>query len=360
MKIMQFGNIYSGKRVLVTGDTGFKGAILAWWLAELGAGVLGLSLPPEPDSHYLLLEKRPWRTEFCDIRNRDKVKQVVTGFKPEIVFHLAAQPLVRLSYSESSATFDTNVTGTMNLLEALRSVPECRSAVFITSDKCYENREDGTPCVETDPMGGFDPYSASKGCAELVISCYQRSFFAGGNTLIASARAGNVIGGGDWAADRLIPDLMRAAASGKEAVLRNPDALRPWQHVFEPLSGYLLLASRLYAGDRSCVGGWNFGPVEPEPWSVRAVADKLHEFWPAFRYRIEADPDAPHEAKLLRLDCSKSRRELKWYGVWSVEKTLQMTAQWYAFWYEKHRIVTLEMLHEYISDAAKEGLIWTK
>lgn len=357
---MQFGNIYSGKRVLVTGDTGFKGSVLAGWLAELGAEVLGISLEVQPESHYAFLKERPWKTVFCDIRNREMLKRHIVDFSPEILFHLAAQPLVRLSYAESAATFDTNVTGTLNLLEAVRAVPSCRSVVVITSDKCYENREDGIPCKETDPMGGFDPYSASKGCAELLTGCYQRSFFANGNTLVASARAGNVIGGGDWAVDRLIPDLMRAAASGKEAVLRNPEALRPWQHVFEPLSGYLLLGTRLYSGERSFVGGWNFGPASGEAWSVRAVADKLQEFWPKFQYRIECDPKAPHEAKLLQLDCAKSREFLEWSGVWDIEKTLKMTAMWYARWYEQRQIATMDMLHEYISDAAAKGLIWTK
>ena len=247
---MAFDNIYSGKRVLVTGDTGFKGSYLAMWLTVLGAEVLGVSLPPDGEySHFELLPERNWRTVFCDIRDREKFSGTVSDFQPEAVFHLAAQPLVRLSYAESAATIDTNVIGTMNLLEALRRTPCCRSAVIVTSDKCYENREDGIPCVESDPMGGFDPYSVSKGMAELLVNCYRRSFFSDGNTLVASARAGNVIGGGDWAPDRLIPDLMRGAAAGEEAVLRNPEAVRPWQHVFEPLSGYLLLGSRLLAGD---------------------------------------------------------------------------------------------------------------
>ena len=358
---MLFGGVYSRKRVLVTGDTGFKGSYLAYWLTTLGAEVLGVSLPAsEGDSHFSLLPERSWKTHFCDIRNREELREIVSSFCPEIVFHLAAQPLVRLSYAESAATFDTNVTGTMNLLEAIRHTPECRSVVIITSDKCYENREDGVPCVETDPMGGFDPYSASKGCAELLVSCYARSFFASGSTLVASARAGNVIGGGDWAADRLIPDLMRAAASGREAVLRNPNAHRPWQHVLEPLSGYLHLGAYLYSGDRSCVGGWNFGPADNETLPVQEVAARIRKFWPRFQYRIEADANAPHEATLLRLDCSKSRKYLNWHGVWDIDKTLEMTAKWYAAFYDKQKIVSGEMLQEYISDASKKGLIWTR
>ena len=358
---MAFDDIYSKKRVLVTGDTGFKGSYLALWLTALGAEVLGVSLPPQGEfSHFELLEKKRWQTVFCDIRDRENVAGIVREFQPDILFHLAAQPLVRLSYIESASTFDTNVTGTMNLLEALRQTPACRGALFVTSDKCYENREDGIPCVESDPMGGFDPYSASKGMAELLVNCYRRSFFADGNTLIASARAGNVIGGGDWAPDRLIPDLMRGAAAGKEAVLRNPDAVRPWQHVFEPLSGYLLLGARLFAGDKSAASAWNFGPADNGSLPVRKVVEILRKFYPGLKFRIEADAGAPHEAALLRLDCSKSFRELQWHGVWDINKTLEMTARWYAAFYEEQQILSMAMLDEYIRDAAEKGLIWTK
>lgn len=358
---MAFDNIYSGKRVLVTGDTGFKGSYLAMWLTVLGAEVLGVSLPPDGEySHFELLPERNWRTVFCDIRDREKFAGTVRDFQPEAVFHLAAQPLVRLSYAESAATIDTNVIGTMNLLEALRRTPCCRSAVIVTSDKCYENREDGIPCVESDPMGGFDPYSVSKGMAELLVNCYRRSFFSDGNTLVASARAGNVIGGGDWAPDRLIPDLMRGAAAGEEAVLRNPEAVRPWQHVFEPLSGYLLLGSRLLAGDRRVAGAWNFGPADNGSLPVREVVKIIQRFYPGVQYRIEADANAPHEAALLRLDCSKSLRELEWHGVWDINKTLEMTAKWYAAFYGKKQILSMAMLDEYIRDAAEKGLIWTK
>ena len=358
---MAFENIYSGKRILLTGDTGFKGSYLAMWLTALGADVLGVSLPmPGELSHFDLLPERNWKTVFCDIRDREKLAAAVCDFQPDAVFHLAAQPLVRLSYQESAATIDTNVTGTMNLLEAVRKIPSCRSVVIVTSDKCYENREDGIPCVENDPMGGFDPYSVSKGMAELLVSCYRRSFFADGKTLIASARAGNVIGGGDWAPDRLIPDLMRGAAAGKEAVLRNPEAVRPWQHVFEPLSGYLLLGAHLLAGKRSVAGAWNFGPADNGSLPVRKVVEIIQRFYPKLKYRIEADVNAPHEAALLRLDCSKSLRELQWHGVWDINKTLELTARWYAAFYEEKQILSIAMLNEYIRDAAEKGLIWTK
>ena len=356
-----FDNIYSNRRVLVTGDTGFKGSYLALWLQYMGAEVLGAALPmPGEYSHFAVLPQRRWQSRECDIRDREKIAELVEAFQPEIVFHLAAQPLVRLSYRESGATFDTNVSGTLNLLEAIRRTPSVRAAVIVTSDKCYENREDGVPCVESDPMGGFDPYSASKGCAELLVNCYRRSFFAEGKTLIASARAGNVIGGGDWAEDRLIPDLVRGAASGQEAVLRNPDAVRPWQHVFEPLSGYLLLGSRLLAGDRSSVGAWNFGPADDEALPVGKVVEIMQRFYPKLQYRIGAQTGAPHEAVLLRLDCSKSLRELHWHGIWNINKTLEMTAKWYAAFYEEKQILSIAMLDEYIRDAAEKGLIWTK
>ena len=358
---MAFGSIYSNKRVLVTGDTGFKGSYLAMWLTELGAEVLGVSLPPQGEfSHFELLDKPRWRTVFCDIRDRKKLAGIVRDFQPDALFHLAAQPLVRLSYLESAATFDTNVIGTLNLLEALRQTPACRSAVIVTSDKCYENRDDGIPRVESDPVGGFDPYSTSKGMIEFLVNCYRRSFFAGGETLIASARAGNVIGGGDWAPDRLIPDLMRGAAAGETAVLRHPDAVRPWQHVFEPLSGYLLLGARMLAGDRGAASAWNFGPADNGSLPVRRVAEILRDFYPRLKFRIDADADAPHEAALLRLDCSKSFRELHWHGVWDINKTLEMTAKWYAAFYEKQQILSMAMLDEYTRDAAEKGLIWTK
>lgn len=360
-ELTMFDNVYTGRRVLITGDSGFKGSYLALWLQQLGADVCGLSLPmPGEFSHFGVLKERKWKHIDCDIRDRENFASAIKAFAPEVVFHLAAQPLVRLSYRESAATFDTNVTGTVNLLEALRQPPEVRAAVIVTSDKCYENREDGIPCVESDPMGGFDPYSASKGCAELIVSCYRNSFFADGKCLIASARAGNVIGGGDWAPDRLIPDLMRGAASGKEAVIRHPEAVRPWQHVFEPLSGYLLLGARLLQGHSEFAGAWNFGPLDDDSLPVGDVVRIMQRFWNRLTFRIEADTAALHEAKLLRLNCRKSYDLLSWYGVWQIETALEMTAKWYAAFYEKKQVLSLPMLSEYISAAQKKGLIWTK
>jgi CDP-glucose 4,6-dehydratase len=361
-----FNNVYSGKKVLLTGHTGFKGSWLAFWLTQLGAEVCGVALPMETQHCHFDLLKPDMRSEYADIRDAEKIFQIMADFKPDVVFHLAAQPLVRLSYAFPVETFSANVMGTIHVLDACRKVDSVRAIVAISSDKCYENKEQTAGYKESDPMGGYDPYSASKGCTELVISSYRRSFFNNDEygkkhyTLLASGRAGNVIGGGDWAADRLIPDLMRAAASGKEAVLRNPNAHRPWQHVFEPLSGYLHLGACLYSGDRNFVGGWNFGPADNETLPVQEVAAGIRMFWPRFQYRIEADANAPHEATLLRLDCSKSRKYLNWHGVWNIDKTLEMTAKWYAAFYDKQEIVSGKMLQEYISDAAKKGLIWTK
>ena len=355
-----FNNIYSGKRVLVTGDTGFKGSYLAMWLAEMNASVLGIALPmPGEFSHYGVLAQKQWRSVCCDICDREALIREIREFQPEIIFHLAAQPLVRLSYGEPALTFDTNVTGTLNVLEAVRTVPGVRAAVFITSDKCYENREDGIPCSESDPMGGFDPYSASKGCAELLISSYSRSFFASGETLIASARAGNVIGGGDWAADRLIPDLVRAAAAGIETVIRRPRAVRPWQHLFEPLSGYLLLGMHLLQGERSFCGGWNFGPDEGDAICVAQVAEKMQAVWPQLKFRIDEEIETLHEAALLRLNCRKSRELLQWRSVWNIDRSLEYTARWYQEFYRNGSVLSRPMLDEYIQAAAGKGLIWT-
>ena len=358
--MMLFNNIYAGKRVIVTGDTGFKGSYLAMWLAAMDARVLGIGLPmPGEFSHYGVLPSRAWRSVSCDICDREALNREFEAFRPEVVFHLAAQPLVRLSYEQPVLTFDTNVTGTLNVLEAIRRTPGVRAAVMITSDKCYENREDGIPCVESDPMGGFDPYSASKGCAELLISSYAGSFFASGETLVASARAGNVIGGGDWAADRLIPDLIKAAAAGTETVIRHPQAVRPWQHCFEPLSGYLLLGMRLLQGDRSCCGGWNFGPDDEDALCVAQVAEKLHGIWPQLKFRIEENKECVHEAALLRLNCSKSRERLQWRSIWNIDRALEYTVRWYQCFYDKGEVLSMQMLEEYISDASGKGSVWT-
>ena len=361
-----FNDVYRGRRVLVTGHTGFKGSWLCFWLAELGAELCGISLPPEGEANHFSLLRTAMRSEFCDIRDLDRLMRIFDDFKPEAVFHLAAQPLVRRSYRDPVGTFASNVLGTANVLEAVRRCGSVRAVVAISSDKCYENREQERGYREDDPMGGHDPYSASKGCAEIVISSFRRSFFAAEgygtkhSTLIASGRAGNVLGGGDWAEDRLIPDLMRAASRGETAVVRNPGSVRPWQHVLEPLSGYLALGAGLLAGETRFSGGWNFGPADDRAVTVGEAAAALAREWVKIRFTAAPVAGAPHEARLLRLDCSKAQRELAWHGVWSSEECFRRTAVWYRRFYEDGKVATAEDHRAYIADARKQGLAWTR
>jgi CDP-glucose 4,6-dehydratase len=320
---------YRGRRVFVTGLTGFKGVWLGLWLRRLGAEVSGLALAPEEP----MLDGWPELTSrfhctLTDIRDSAAVQARIANAQPDIVFHLAAQPLVRLSYRLPIETFSTNVLGTAHVLDAVRSLPSPPPVVNITSDKCYENREWVWGYREEEAMGGHDPYSASKGCAELVASAYRRSF----GLKVASGRAGNVIGGGDWAADRLVPDLVRAILAGQPLVLRRPKSIRPWQHVLEPLSGYLALGARLLAGDQLVVGGWNFGPSEPHPLTVREVADLLVKHWGQGSVVEVEDPNAPHEAHHLRLDSSKAAAELGWWPLLTPEERVAWTVDWYRAW----------------------------
>ena len=360
-----FNNIYAGRRVLLTGHTGFKGSWLALWLRQLGAEVCGVALPMETPNHFELLNLE-LRSEFSDIRDGEQIKNIFTDFKPEIVFHLAAQPLVRRGYREPDVTFEVNVIGTVNVLEAVRRTPSVKAVVAVSSDKCYENIGLNRACRETDPMGGYDPYSASKGCMELVVSCYRRSFFntARNETphrvLLAGGRAGNVVGGGDWAADRLVPDLMKAAAEGRSAEIRSPHAVRPWQHVLEPLSGYLSLGQRLLQGETAFADGWNFGPADNENITVEQAVDELVKSWSAISPRFNSTVDAPHEAEALRLDSTKARSLLDWHGVWSPRTAFQRTAEWYKAFYCGNRVNTPDDLAEYIAAAREEKLAWTK
>lgn len=307
-----------GRRVLLTGHTGFKGAWLALWLAELGAEVHGLSGPPP--SEPLLYEQAGVRDVLAgertvDVRDAAAVADAVTRARPEVVIHMAAQAIVRRSLADPVTTWAVNVVGTANLLHAV-SVP----TVVVTSDKCYRDIETGRPMTEDDPLGGKDPYSASKAAQELVAAAHRRTY----DLPIATARAGNVIGGGDWAADRLIPDVMRAHARGETVVLRNPDAVRPWQHVLNPLSGYLVLAERLLAGD-DVAEAWNFGPAGDDALPVREVVERL-----GVPHRVEPDPDAGKESVLLRLDSTKARDRLGWSPGWDLARGLEATEQWYA------------------------------
>ena len=328
-------SVYRGKRVFVTGHTGFKGSWLCEWLLALGAEVYGFSkdIPTRPALYSQLhLARRIKMDMRGDIRDRAAVTAAVESVKPDFVFHLAAQPLVRLSYEQPVETFDTNVMGTVYVLEALRTLKNTCSAVMITTDKCYENRETKRPYREDDPMGGYDPYSCSKGCDELVISSYRRSFFNSPDSpvWIASARAGNVIGGGDWAKDRIVPDCFRAIQRGEAIPVRNKVSTRPWQHVLEPLSGYLTLGAALAARKNyeQVAGGFNFGP---DPAANRTVKDLVTELLKRTKgsWVDKSDPKAVHEAGLLNLDIRKARKVLGWKSHWNFEETIAKVAEWY-------------------------------
>lgn len=326
---------WRGKRVLLTGHTGFKGGWLALWLQKMGATVAGYALPAESDESLFQLAAVGEHMESvqADIRNREPLQELFDRFNPEIVFHLAAQALVRKSYLEPVETYQVNVMGTVHVLEAVRKTQSCRVVVNITSDKCYENKEWTWGYRENDPMGGHDPYSNSKGCAELVTAAYRRSFFetqGAGRTAIASARAGNVIGGGDFSKDRIVPDFMAAIKKGKPLYIRNPDAVRPWQHVLEPLSGYLLLAEKLWDDPNRYADGWNFGPAPDDIRPVRWIVEKLNDYWDKpISWEIDKAPK-PHEAHLLVLDSAKARMMLGWKPRWTLEQALQAVVKWHS------------------------------
>jgi len=365
-QVTMFRSVYQGKRVLITGHTGFKGSFLAYYLKKLGSELCGIALKPETSPAHWELLNIDMRSEICDIRDFERVKAVFDSFRPEIVFHLAAQPIVRTSYLIPRETFEVNCMGTVNILDLCRQSDSVHSVVVVTSDKCYENVEKSAGYVESDPMGGYDPYSASKGCAELIANSYRRAFFNPddyGKThqiLLASARAGNVIGGGDWACDRLVPDLMRSAASGVPARIRNPRATRPFQHVLEPLSGYLLLGAELFCGSKTASGAWNFGPDSNGIIDVGTAAAKLQEKWEKIDFIIDPPAGQPHEATLLHLDCTKAAEKLHWHGVLSTEEMFNFTAGWYRAFYQENRVVTGEQLDEYLLLAEKRGLSWIK
>jgi CDP-glucose 4,6-dehydratase len=332
---------WSGKRVLLTGHTGFKGSWLTLWLHRLGAQVRGYALPPDasPSMFAGLSIDRLCDDVAGDLRSRADLARAVTDFRPEVVFHLAAQSLVRPSYREPADTFEVNVQGTVNLLDACRSAPELRAVVVITSDKCYENRDWEWAYRESDRLGGHDPYSASKACAELVVASYRGSFFDGRRSagvgqrrapVLASARAGNVIGGGDWCVDRLIPDAARAFLRGDEVVVRNPHAVRPWQHVLEPLAGYLMLARACHQEGSAFAQGWNFGPPGDTLYPVAEVIETFAAAWgDGRRWRHQSEADAPHEARLLLLDAGLAGRRLAWRPQLALSEALALTAAWY-------------------------------
>ncbi len=326
-------SFWRDRSVFVTGHTGFKGGWLTTWLLEMGARVTGYALAPDTRPSYFELcgLGRRVTSIIGDILDRPALERAISASAPEVIFHLAAQPLVRRSYRDPAATFAVNVMGTVNVLEAARSASSVRAIVVVTSDKCYENREWPWGYREGDALGGRDPYSASKGCAELVVAAYRRSFFdAPGSALAcATARAGNVIGGGDWAEDRLVPDAIRALGRGEPLILRNPCAIRPWQHVLEPIGAYLELAERLCVEGERWGGAWNFGPGEDSVVTTAAVVDQVFAAWGAGSWRTPDDAAAPHEAQCLKLDCGKARQVLGWRPRLTLEESIKLTVSWY-------------------------------
>lgn len=369
-----FSNAFYGRRVLVTGHTGFKGSWLTFWLQAMGASVAGYAL--EPPTEPSLFEELGLGDSMAahvigDVRESDSLKGAMARHQPEMVFHLAAQPLVRYGYAEPRLTYETNVMGTVNLFEAVRQTPGARVVLNITSDKCYENREWDYAYRENDPMGGYDPYSSSKGCAELVTAAYRNSFMREAGVRLASVRAGNVIGGGDWAQDRIIPDCIRALSGGEEIQVRNPAAIRPWQHVLEPLSGYLWLASRLWQGkdgldamlDEGFDDAWNFGPEPASNIPVKDVVEAVIGEWSSGSWR---GPDGtipqPHEAKSLMLDWTKANRILGWRPVYGIGRALQVTTSWYKAFYEGEEAaqITTGDIKDYVQEAVRQQIAWAE
>jgi CDP-glucose 4,6-dehydratase len=361
-----FWQTYQNRKVLVTGHTGFKGSWLSLWLSQMGANVVGYSLPPDTNpSHFELLEI-DCVSIISDIRDAERLTGAVTEHRPEIVFHLAAQPLVRKSYREPVETFQTNIMGLVNILEACRHTDSVKAIVVITSDKCYEDQKFDRGYSEVDKLGGYDPYSASKGCAEIITACYRRSFFNSDkaeqscSALIASARAGNVIGGGDWSDDRLIPDIVRAAARNNKVVIRNPDHIRAWQHVLEPLSGYLMLGQQLLQGSKDSAHAWNFGPTDEQGITVNEVVLQMKRCWDKVNYDITKESSNLHETSTLKLDCSKAHQKLAWEPIWDMYQGIEMAAVWYKAYYEQDELLTCQQLTEYINRAKQKGAKWTQ
>lgn len=344
-------DFWRGKRVFLTGHTGFKGSWLSLWLQSMGAELSGFALSPptDPDLFTVARVADGMASIIGDIRDYESVHAAMAAFQPEIVIHMAAQPLVRLSYSEPVATYATNVMGTVHVLEAARQLGSVRAIVNVTTDKCYENKEWVWGFREDEPMGGYDPYSNSKGCSELVTSAYRRSFFQSGGIALASARAGNVIGGGDWALDRLIPDILRAVEKNQPVVIRNPHATRPWQHVLEPLSGYLMLAEKLYVDGQGWAEGWNFGPHDDDARPVQWIVEHIVKAWDnGARWQLDGGQH-PHEANYLKLDISKAKSRMDWSPRWKLAETLEHIITWHRAWLaeEDMRARCLNQIQQY-------------
>jgi CDP-glucose 4,6-dehydratase len=354
-------SFWKNKKVFLTGHTGFKGSWMSLWLYNLGAEVYGYSLEPNTKENLfeiLNIKNKIKNSDIGNIRDIKTLKNSLNKAQPDIVIHMAAQPLVRLSYEEPIDTLNTNIIGTANLLENLRYVKSIRASVIVTSDKCYDNKERLHGYVESEPMGGYDPYSVSKGCAELVTASYRRSFFADSDYInhqnaIATARAGNVIGGGDWSQDRLIPDAIKCFENNKTLSVRSPNAIRPWQHVLEPLAGYLQLAEALYRKNIAFTSGWNFGPETSDILSVKDVVYLLEASWPNnINWKIES-LNQVHEANLLALNCEKAKSKLSWKPIWNVKKAIENTVDWHLAYRSKQDMIKLSsaQINQYILDA---------
>jgi CDP-glucose 4,6-dehydratase len=355
---MMFSGIYQNRRVLVTGHTGFKGSWLVLWLQALGARVTGMALPAETTPNHWGLLELDIESHCVDVRDEAMVRKRISQLRPEMVFHLAAQPLVRRSYEDPLGTWATNVMGTANVLDACRQVDSVASIVVVTTDKCYENKERSWGYREIEALGGHDPYSASKGGSELVAASYRRSFFgSAASPLLATARAGNVIGGGDWSEDRLIPDLVRSIGSNGCLEIRSPDATRPWQHVLDCLSGYLLLGQQLQEGNRSCADAWNFGPDRDGNRQVKQVLAAFMADWPRAQWRCTALPQV-RVAQSLYLDSGKAREKLLWKPVLTFDEGVATTSEWYRACLERHQVASGAQLQRYVRLARDRGLPW--
>jgi CDP-glucose 4,6-dehydratase len=358
-----FNGVFFGKKVLVTGHTGFKGSWLSYWLYKMGAEVYGVSLePPTIPNHHSLISFHH-ESYIQNINDFEKLTSIFSKINPDFIFHLAAQPLVRYSYENPIETYTTNVLGTLNVLNASRYLSNLKGVLIVTSDKCYENKEILWGYREYDEFGGKDPYSSSKGCAEILTSSIRSSYFnisdyeSKHNVLIASARAGNVIGGGDWADDRIVTDMVKNASRKQNLMLRSPNATRPWQHVLEPLSGYLLIASRIFNRDMQMAEGWNFGPDLNSNCTVKQLVEKSKKYWDRINFELDTR-NHPHEAHILMLDITKARKLLNWEPVWNFEQTVGFTINWYRDYYENNKVLTEEHLTQYVHNAKEKGIVW--
>jgi CDP-glucose 4,6-dehydratase len=359
-----FNGVYKDKKVFLTGHSGFKGSWMMAWLEEMGAEVCGYSLEAPTNPNHLELLNLKGKSVIGDIRDIQLLEKTVLEFKPDMIFHMAAQPLVRLSYEEPHETFETNVMGSLNVYEAARKCPSVKTIVTITTDKVYENNEWVWGYREADRLGGKDPYSASKAAMEILTASYRNSYFnldkykKDHDVLLGVVRAGNVIGGGDWAKDRLIPDIIKASLDGNPVSIRSPKSVRPWQHVLEPLSGYLLLGQNLIEGKKEFAEAYNFGPLVQEEMTVQDVLEELKKNWDKIDYKIEVPKDMPHEAGLLKLDCTKASVELNWSPVWTTSEGLEKTINWYKNFNNSDTISTISDLNTYISNAIERNKSW--